>query len=111
MRQRGAHVRACIKRRRAYGMDQAELAQDELALSLDSIISQQKDLDQMLKALEQEVKVLYERDGGEIRNGSDLPRIARANKILDLARSYGIEVSEFDDQAVHVSAPSDTYHY
>ena len=53
----------------------------------------------------------FERDGGEIRNGSDLPRIARANKILDLARSYGIEVSEFDDQAVHVSAPSDTYHY
>ena len=53
----------------------------------------------------------YERDGGEIRNGSDLPRIARANKILDLARSYGIEFSDFDDQAVHVSAPSDTYHY
>ncbi|WP_167100902.1 CoA ester lyase [Mycobacterium sp. DL592] len=53
----------------------------------------------------------FERDGGEIRNGSDLPRIARANKILDLARAYGIEVSEFDDQAVHASAPSDTYHY
>ncbi len=53
----------------------------------------------------------YERDGGEIRNGSDLPRIARATKILNLARSYGIEVSEFDDQAVHVTAPSDTYHY
>jgi citrate lyase subunit beta/citryl-CoA lyase len=53
----------------------------------------------------------FERDGGEIRNGSDLPRIARATKIIDLARSYGIVVSEFDDQAVHVSAPSDTYHY
>ena len=53
----------------------------------------------------------FERDGGEIRNGSDLPRIARATKILNLARSYGIEVSEFDDQAVHVTAPSDTYHY
>jgi len=53
----------------------------------------------------------YERDGGEIRNGSDLPRIARATKILNLARSYGISVSEFDDQAVHVTAPSDTYHY
>jgi citrate lyase subunit beta/citryl-CoA lyase len=53
----------------------------------------------------------YERDGGEIRNGSDLPRIARATKILNLARSYGIVVSEFDDQAVHVTAPSDTYHY
>ena len=53
----------------------------------------------------------YERDGGEIRNGSDLQRIARATKIIKLARDYGIEVSEFDDQAVHPSAPSDTYHY
>ncbi|MCV7228829.1 HpcH/HpaI aldolase/citrate lyase family protein [Mycolicibacterium komossense] len=53
----------------------------------------------------------YERDGGEIRNGSDLPRIARANKILDLARAYGIEKSEFEDDPVHVAAPSDTYHY
>jgi citrate lyase subunit beta/citryl-CoA lyase len=59
----------------------------------------------------QEFFAEYERDGGEIRNGSDLPRIARANKILDLARAYGIEVSEFDDQAVHIPAPSDTYHY
>ncbi|MGI9125650.1 MAG: HpcH/HpaI aldolase/citrate lyase family protein [Mycobacterium sp.] len=59
----------------------------------------------------QEFFAEYERDGGEIRNGSDLPRIARATKILNLARSYGIEVSEFDDQAVHVTAPSDTYHY
>lgn len=53
----------------------------------------------------------FERDGGEIRNGSDLPRIARAEKIIELARAYGIEVSEFDDQSVHVTAPSDTYHY
>jgi citrate lyase subunit beta/citryl-CoA lyase len=53
----------------------------------------------------------YERDGGEIRNGSDLPRIARANKILDLARAYGIETSTFEDDPVHVPAPSDTYHY
>jgi citrate lyase subunit beta / citryl-CoA lyase len=55
----------------------------------------------------------FERDGGEIRNGSDLPRIARANKILDLARAYGIEPSEFDDvdDPVHIPAPSDTYHY
>ncbi|MGV0792608.1 HpcH/HpaI aldolase/citrate lyase family protein [Mycolicibacterium sp. XJ1819] len=57
--------------------------------------------------------VEFDRDGGEIRNGSDLPRIARANKILDLARSYGIEVSEFDDvdDPAHIPAPSDTYHY
>ena len=59
----------------------------------------------------QEFFAEFERDGGEIRNGSDPPRIARANKILELARSYGIQVSEFDDQAVHVTAPSDTYHY
>jgi citrate lyase subunit beta/citryl-CoA lyase len=59
----------------------------------------------------QEFFAEYERDGGEIRNGSDLPRIARATKILNLARAYGIELSEFDDQAAHASAPSDTYHY
>jgi citrate lyase subunit beta/citryl-CoA lyase len=53
----------------------------------------------------------FNRDGGEIRNGSDLPRIARANKILNLARAYGIEVSEFEDEPDHVPAPSDTYHY
>jgi len=59
----------------------------------------------------QEFFAEFERDGGEIRNGSDLPRISRANKIIELARAYGIEVSEFDDPAVHVPAPSDTYHY
>jgi citrate lyase subunit beta/citryl-CoA lyase len=53
----------------------------------------------------------FERDGGEIRNGSDLPRIARATKILELARAYGIRVSDFDDEPVHMPAPSDTYHY
>lgn len=58
--------------------------------------------------------VEFDRDGGEIRNGSDLPRIARANKILDLARSYGIEAPEYFDDAddpAHIPAPSDTYHY
>jgi citrate lyase subunit beta/citryl-CoA lyase len=59
----------------------------------------------------QEFLAEFESDGGEIRNGSDVPRLARANKILELARSYGIELSEFDDHAVHVPAPSDTYHY
>jgi citrate lyase subunit beta/citryl-CoA lyase len=53
----------------------------------------------------------FERDGGEIRNGSDLPRIARATKILELARAYGIEASEFEDEPDHIPAPSDTYHY
>ena len=57
----------------------------------------------------------FARDGGEIRNGSDLPRIARGNKILDLARAYGIEESDtgddFEEKGVHAQAPSDTYHY
>ena len=53
----------------------------------------------------------FKRDGGEIRNGSDLPRIARANKILDLAKAYGIHESEFSDDPDHAPAPSDTYHY
>lgn len=59
----------------------------------------------------QEFFAEFERDGGEIRNGSDLPRIARATKILDLARAYGIENSDYDDDSVHSPAPSDTYHY
>ncbi|MBI3226177.1 MAG: CoA ester lyase [Mycolicibacterium cosmeticum] len=53
----------------------------------------------------------FQRDGGEIRNGSDLPRIARADKILDLAKAYGIHESEFGDDPDHVPAPSDTFHY
>lgn len=53
----------------------------------------------------------FQRDGGDIRNGSDLPRIARANKILDLAKAYGIHESEFGDDPDHVPAPSDTFHY
>jgi citrate lyase subunit beta/citryl-CoA lyase len=53
----------------------------------------------------------FQRDGGEIRNGSDLPRIARASKILDLAKAYGIHSSQFGDDPDHVPAPSDTYHY
>ncbi len=53
----------------------------------------------------------FQRDGGEIRNGSDLPRIARANKILDLAKAYGIHESDFGDDPDHVPAPSDTFHY
>ena len=41
-----------------------------------------------------------------------LPRIARATKILELARSYGIETPEFDDEErEHSPAPTDTYHY
>ena len=53
----------------------------------------------------------FERDGGEIRNGSDLPRIARATKILDLAKAYGIHAFATGDDPDHVPAPSDTYHF
>ncbi|GAA1482047.1 CoA ester lyase [Gordonia sinesedis] len=53
----------------------------------------------------------FERDGGEIRNGSDLPRIARATKILDLARAYSVTATDYEVDPGHVPAPSDTYHY
>ena len=55
----------------------------------------------------------FDRDGGEIRNGSDVPRIARANKILSLARAYQLPI-EYEDETVdrdHAAAPTDTYHY
>lgn len=50
----------------------------------------------------------YEAAGGEIRNGSDLPRLARANKILGLAGAFGLSAPEGYD--VHFPAPTDTYH-
>ncbi|MFZ2510662.1 MAG: CoA ester lyase [Gordonia sp. (in: high G+C Gram-positive bacteria)] len=50
--------------------------------------------------------VEFEAAGGEIRNGSDLPRIARATKILDLARSYNI-VSHQYPNTDHRPPPSD----
>lgn len=53
----------------------------------------------------------FEKDGGEIRNGSDLPRIARATKILDLARAYAVTETEYELDPGNVNAPSDTYHY
>ncbi|MCC2592869.1 CoA ester lyase [Tessaracoccus sp. OS52] len=36
----------------------------------------------------------FEAEGGEIRDGSDIPRLARARKILHLAELYGIEAAE-----------------
>lgn len=50
----------------------------------------------------------FDADGGEIRNGSDLPRLARARKILSLAASFGLKPPEGYD--VHFPAPTDTYH-
>ncbi|GEE01574.1 CoA ester lyase [Gordonia spumicola] len=52
----------------------------------------------------------FEADGGEIRNGSDLPRIARATKILDLARAYNIVPNDYEISD-HSPAPTDTYHF
>ena len=53
----------------------------------------------------------FQADGGEIRNGSDLPRIARATKILDLARAYSIVPRDDDEDADHRPPPSDTFHH
>ncbi|WP_026926494.1 HpcH/HpaI aldolase/citrate lyase family protein [Granulicoccus phenolivorans] len=50
----------------------------------------------------------FEVEGGEIRNGSDLPRLARARKILDLAGAFGLRPPEGYD--VYNTAPTDTYH-
>lgn len=33
----------------------------------------------------------FKQDGGQIRNGSDLPRLARANSVIELADALGIE--------------------
>ena len=52
----------------------------------------------------------FEADGGEIRNGSDLPRIARGTKILELARAYKIVPDDFALND-HMPAPTDTYHF
>lgn len=53
----------------------------------------------------------FEADGGQIRNGSDLPRLARTNKITGLAEAFGVQwrpESSGDDPS---TAPSDTFHY
>ena len=52
----------------------------------------------------------FEADGGVIRNGSDLPRKARATKILTLAEAFGVQWLREDDDD-HAPAPSDTFHY
>ncbi|KIC70522.1 aldolase [Kocuria rhizophila] len=50
----------------------------------------------------------FEEDGGQIRNGSDLPRLARARKVLGLATAFGMRLPEGYD--MHFEAPTDTYH-
>lgn len=53
----------------------------------------------------------YENDGGQIRNGSDLPRLARSNGIIELAEALGIEWCRPATSDNYASAPTDTYHY
>ena len=50
----------------------------------------------------------YEAAGGQIRNGSDLPRLARARKVLSLSQAFGLTLPQGYD--LHFQAPSDTYH-
>lgn len=51
----------------------------------------------------------FKEAGGEVRNGSDLPRLARATKVLSLAESFGLELpAGYRDV---FPAPSDTFHY
>lgn len=78
--------------------DQCAAVNDGLSPSLDDI------------SWAREFFTEFEADGGEIRNGSDLPRIARATKILDLARSYNIVSKDYgvSDQS---HASTDTFHY
>ncbi|MFD6814167.1 HpcH/HpaI aldolase/citrate lyase family protein [Enteractinococcus coprophilus] len=52
----------------------------------------------------------FQKDGGQIRNGSDLPRLARANGTIELAEALGIEWIRPDSDD-YGSAPTDTYHY
>ncbi|MGD7731502.1 HpcH/HpaI aldolase/citrate lyase family protein [Propionibacteriaceae bacterium G57] len=51
----------------------------------------------------------FQSEGGTIRNGSDLPRLARAKKILGLAERFGLDMPEGYEDAY--PAPSDTYHF
>ena len=53
----------------------------------------------------------FEQDGGQIRNGSDLPRLARSNGIIELAEALGIAWCRPATSDNYTSAPTDTYHY
>lgn len=53
----------------------------------------------------------FEAAGGQIRNGSDLPRLSRSNGIIELAQALGIEWCRPATSDNYTSAPTDTYHY
>ena len=53
----------------------------------------------------------FENDGGQIRNGSDLPRLARSNSTIELANALGIQWCRPATSDNYATAPTDTYHY
>src|SRR5699024_7169546 len=59
----------------------------------------------------QHVLEAFENDGGQIRNGSDLPRLAHANSTSELANALGIEWCRPATSDNYATAPTDTDHY
>src|SRR5699024_9514373 len=53
----------------------------------------------------------FENDAGQIRNGSDLPRLARSNSTTELANALGLELCRPATSDNYATAPTDTYHY
>ena len=51
----------------------------------------------------------FEEAGGQIRDGSDLPRLARSNSIIELAEALGIEWRRPGSSNDY--SPNDTYYY
>lgn len=51
----------------------------------------------------------FEEAGGQIRDGSDLPRLARSNSIIELAEALGIEWRRPGGTSDY--SPNDTYYY
>lgn len=87
-----------------FGMTGKICLMPEQCATVNEILS--PSLEDMIWAIEFQRE--FDAEGGEIRNGSDLPRLARARKIFDLSRAFGLKAPEGYD--VHYSAPTDTYH-
>lgn len=51
----------------------------------------------------------FEEAGGQIRDGSDLPRLARSNSIIELADALGIEWRRPGSSNIY--SPNDNYYY
>ena len=82
------------------------LAPEQCALVNEGLSPSQEELAWAHEFLEE-----FAAGGGQIRNGSDLPRKARAEKITALAAAFGVTASPIPDQENRAAAPSDTYHY